>query len=572
MLILTLVGFLAYEAHAQPANDNFANRETIIGTNILGTLAGSTSEAGEPMLPGISTGQTAWWTWTAPSNGIVTLNVSATNFNPLLTVYAGSNVEHLSLVASNNFLACYSGGCGCNWRMRNSTSFHVARGQAYQIAIDSALFTDSHFVVPSVPYVRSTNFFAPGSVPTLDILEREAAQTTNVFVPDSGQTTNILAGEALNVSFQFTPAPPNDYFAGRIRMRGSRFHFNASNSGAGKESGEPDHFGNRGGSSVWYSWTAPASGRVTLSVNNIPPYLPPSWYGWSGWYGYHEMINLFSFCGYEVDQNPPPQFFPVFAVYTGTSVDSLVSVNALPLALSDYPHAISFDAIKGRAYQIAFDGNQGTTGETPLYLALTTPAINDNFERRIPVRGIYIVATGYNAGATRQTNEPAPQDGSVGKSVWWSWRAPVSGTVSIDASASESQFPISVFTGARLSTLHTVARSTDSALTFEAVAGQTYQISVEDFSGLTGAIKFKLQAPVVEVPLSRRLGSSRIVSLVYPARPGQVILLQRSPDGQNWSDMQKGTAHWNRVEFIVKQDGIANRFFYRAIIVDNFFF
>src|ERR1039457_2903632 len=100
---LILAGALA--TIAQPANDNFANRTAIgwPGTNVTisGTLSNATFEAGEPFLEGISSGQTAWWTWTAPSKGIVTLSVSGTGFSPLLTVYAGNDLASLSLVASN---------------------------------------------------------------------------------------------------------------------------------------------------------------------------------------------------------------------------------------------------------------------------------------------------------------------------------------------------------------------------------------------------------------------------------------------------------------------------------------
>src|SRR5207237_3339627 len=39
-----------------------------------------------------------------------------------------------------------------------------------------------------------------------------------------------------------------------------------SNVGATKESGEPNHAGNAGGHSIWYAWTAPTSGTVTIDT------------------------------------------------------------------------------------------------------------------------------------------------------------------------------------------------------------------------------------------------------------------------------------------------------------------
>ena len=498
------------------------------------------------MLEGISTGQTAWWTWTAPSNGIVTLNVSASSFYPLLTVYTGTSLETLSLIASNNYLACYEHGCGCNWRVRNYATFHVARGRTYQVALDSELFTDSHYVFPLISQIGSTN----------------------IVVPDSGQTTNVLAGSDFNLQFHFTPAPKNDDFADRTKLRGSRPHINTSNAGATGELGEPHHLGNSGGSSVWYSWTAPASGRVTFSINNIPPYQPPSWHNTYGFYA--SMLSFAGIwnCGSEIDQNPPPQFFPVFAAYTGSSIESLISANPLPLALSAFPYAVTFDAAKGQAYQIAFDGNMGTTGETPLYLALTKPAANNNFKNRIQLHGINLVATSYNAGATHQPGEPAPPEGSTGKTVWWSWRAPVSGSVSVDVSQSEYQFPVSIFAGSTLSELRLIT-SSDSPVSFEATAGEIYQIAVSDSSGLTGAINLSLQAPVIELPLiqDRTLFARRSL-LRYAASQRQIILLQRSKNDGNWENVRLVLARRNSVEFLVSPVPVSGSIVYRAIIVD----
>jgi hypothetical protein len=523
--------------------DNFIDRSPLLGggTNffIYGSLSNATSEADEPFIDGVSSGQTVWGTWTAPSSGIATLSVNATTFSPLLEIYTGNDLPSLSLIASNNFLACYEDGqCGCHWRERNQITFHVASGQAYQICVDSAIITDASF---------DSSFSIV-------------------------QATNVLSGGDVQLGLQFTPAPTNDDFEQRIKIQGPRLHFLTSNAGATKQLGEPDHLGNPGGSSVWYSWTAPASGRVTLSTNNVPDFSPPSS---SGQYGEDdEFIIDFIIppptCGNEIDQNPPPVFYPIFAAYTGTAVDSLTSANCLPAALDAFPNMVEFDAVKGQTYQIAFDGNMGTTGDIPLYLALTQPASNNNFANRIQLHGIYAVATSYNAGATHQAGEPVFGD-STGKTVWWSWTAPVSGTVSIDLSGSDYSFPVAVFTGSTLAGLQMVAEDS-GGVSFEAVAGQAYQIAVGDFGGLTGAIDLKLQAPIVELPLSKVIKSSSSTAMFfYTASNGQIILFQRSNDGSTWQNMQTGPAVQNTVEFIVHPAPTDNGPYYRAIVVDRKF-
>ena len=53
-------------------------------------------------------------------------------------------------------------------------------------------------------------------------------------------------------------APANDNFANAIVLTGNTLTTSGSNVAATKEAGEPNHAGNSGGASVWWSWTAPA--------------------------------------------------------------------------------------------------------------------------------------------------------------------------------------------------------------------------------------------------------------------------------------------------------------------------
>ena len=435
----------AMSALAQPANDDFANRAPIPArkTMVAGSLAHSTSQIDEPLLEGVSSGQTAWWSWTAPANGLLTLAPRAQSFNPLLTVFTGGDLADLALAASNNYVECYSDGdCGCHWRMRDEVSLHVRRGQTYQIAFDSPIVTDASMQVIAEPFYPDTS-----GADTNDIPSETAYFWGAVF------TTNIDAGDTVSLGLHFVPAPANDDFANATRVFGSRFRFNASNAGATKQAGEPDHAGNSGGSSVWFVWTAPATGRVTLSTNEIAPYAPPSWWGYFD-YGAASSEFYDSWwppdCGDAVDQNPPPQFFPLLASYAGTSVASLSS-NYQAIGLDAYPYGIEFDAIQGTTYHFAYDGNMGTTNGATILLAVTKPAINATFAARIAVQGTYVAISGYNAGASKQPAAPDIGNGSTGKCAWWSWFAPVRGDVTIDLAGSDYTFPVAVFTGSKLS-------------------------------------------------------------------------------------------------------------------------
>src|SRR5207244_6219758 len=58
----------------------------------------------------------------------------------------------------------------------------------------------------------------------------------------------------------------NDAFVNAQSISGASGSVTGSNANATKESGEPYHAGDAGGRSVWYYWTAPGSGSVTIDT------------------------------------------------------------------------------------------------------------------------------------------------------------------------------------------------------------------------------------------------------------------------------------------------------------------
>jgi hypothetical protein len=147
----------------------------------------------------------------------------------------------------------------------------------------------------------------------------------------------------------------------------------------------------------------------------------------------------------------------------------------------------------------------------------------------------------------------------------------VNGTVSIDLTGSDFTFPVAVFTGSSLASLNEVAADS-GGVSFQAVAGQTYQIAVGDNAGLTGAINLILQAPIVGLALSRPPARfSTQTMLTYAAISGQKVLLERSADGNTWRSVQTLVAHGNLINFMVNPAPAANGPFYRAIIIDRSF-
>jgi hypothetical protein len=126
--------------------------------------------------------------------------------------------------------------------------------------------------------------------------------------------------------------PANDNFANRILIVGSMFSVSGVNSNATKEFSEPNHGGNAGGKSVWWRWTAPFSGRVTVSTAGS-------------------------------------NFDTLLAVYTGSAVNGLTTINSNDNDGTNVTSRMSFSCVAGTAYAIAVDGRGGAAGNIVLTIA-----------------------------------------------------------------------------------------------------------------------------------------------------------------------------------------------------------
>lgn len=132
--------------------------------------------------------------------------------------------------------------------------------------------------------------------------------------------------------------PANDSFFYRTALTGNSGQTTASNIGAVKESAEPAHAGNAGGKSLWWKWTAPASGQLTLNTHG------------SG-------------------------FNTLLAVYTGSAVNSLTAVASNnDDGSSNGNSGLSATVVAGTEYVIAVDGFGGANGNVILNWSLATDA------------------------------------------------------------------------------------------------------------------------------------------------------------------------------------------------------
>ena len=179
---------------------------------------------------------------------------------------------------------------------------------------------------------------------------------------DSLQADDIAGAQRL---YGPPGVPANDNFANAIPITlgsNNTAKVTGYNTNATKEPGEPSHAGNAGGHSVWWKWTAPASGSVTVSTGKLNS---------SG------LIDLpSSDNATDTTYDNSSTFDTTLGVYTGSSVSGLTTI-ASNDDIQDGVTQISsltFNASGGTTYYFAVDGYDADSGGITLNLSLAPGA------------------------------------------------------------------------------------------------------------------------------------------------------------------------------------------------------
>ncbi len=258
----------------RPPNDNFAQAAVLSAnpTPFSGYTFSATSEPGEPS-GAFTPGASVWHRWTATSATPVQITATISNAPSYvrLAVYRGTSLTGLTRIGYDEAFPEETNG----------------------VRIASAVVT---------------------------------------WKPTVGTTYDIVVdtrdyGADYLLTFTQVPAPPNDAFANRIPLTGTFLRISGDNTLATAEPGEPPIFSIPGfpqfsflaSNTLWWSWTAPATGPVQI-----------------------------------VQQSDRTQAF--ISIFTGNSLASLVSVQNpfLGIALSN--------VVQGVTYSISADSFQSAPG------------------------------------------------------------------------------------------------------------------------------------------------------------------------------------------------------------------
>lgn len=186
---------------------------------------------------------------------------------------------------------------------------------------------------------------------------------------------------------------------------------------------------------------------------------------------------------------------------------------------NDHLCCASFTVPSGRdtlALTLQASAPSKTTQTLTFSFAIVRPAANDNFSAATELTGNSIQATGGNQVATKESGEPNHVANNVGgKSVWWKWTAPSSGTATLITRGSTFDTIFGIYTGNAVNSLTPTANNDDesypnvitSRVQFTANGGTTYRIAVDGYNNGVGADSGSITLNIT-APLQRQLCES----------------------------------------------------------------
>jgi len=509
-----------------PANDNFANAQTIAGASgtVDGTTVGATIQATEPDYVPSGEGQhSVWYRYTSATAGSISLNLSGyAGGYSYISVYSGTALAALTNVADGT----------------SNVTFGTAPGTAYSIQVDSYGDNPSAFALNwSWSAAPANDDFAnaqvisgaSGSVTgttvgaTIEPLEPDHVPDGSTYhsvwyqiqPPAAGSLkvtlsgyaygygyisaytgaalnglTNLASGNgtivagtaagttifiqvqsvgdnpsAFSLSWSWTGGPANDNFASAQILTGSSGSVNGTTIGASIQSGEPNFApGGPSDHSVWYQYTPATSGAVTLTLS-----------------GYASPYSFIS-------------------VYTGSSLAALTN-------LADGVSTSVFEGTAGVPAYIQVE-SQGDNPSAFSLSWLTGPA-NDNFANAQALPGTSGTVNGTTVGATVEAGEPL-QNGST-STVWYKFTAPATsaGSVSFDLSNNAENQEIFAYTGSSAANLTPVTGTLYGSV-FPAAPGAIYILQVQSLASDPGA--FTLGWNWTAEPANDNFASAQVIA------------------------------------------------------------
>ena len=196
----------------------------------------------------------------------------------------------------------------------------------------------------------------------------------------------------------------------------------------------------------------------------------------------------------------------------------------------------AFDLPDAGNYTVAVANQFGAAESSVIRLFPVLPAmpLTNNFADRVTITNAALAGAANNRGASKEAGEPNHAANPGGKSVWFTWRPPVSGIGTVSLAGSTFDTVLAIYQGASLTNLLLVAQDDDSGgfftsqATVNVVAGQAYEVAIDGFGGAEGDIILKLSVevtaesvPEITVqPTGQTVALGAVVTFSVTARAG----------------------------------------------------
>jgi hypothetical protein len=179
-------------------------------------------------------------------------------------------------------------------------------------------------------------------------------------------------------------------------------------------------------------------------------------------------------------------------VYTASLPDQWIDVTAVP------PGQYWLEGVVDPENHVEESDETNNASRILITYAGAAPP-NNNFASATLLSGSAAGTTGKTHLGTKEAGEPNHAGNAGGKSVWYRWVAPATGTFTLSTEGSDFDTLLAVYTGTAVGSLTAVASNDDesasiltSRLTFSATSGVTYRIALDGKDGAVGSCELAI--------------------------------------------------------------------------------